>query len=356
MEEEKKLNGLNMMTSKNTPKVSIIWLNYNSNHIFEIVAESIKSLITLKYPNYEVIIVDNGSYDGSFKKIKKLILSIKTSHKNLPPIKVIRLRRNLGFTGGNNAGFKIISKDSKYVAVLNNDCVVVPGSLRTLINIMERCKSIGAVQGVIVKFKNKDIVDSAGGYIDELINTHFVFQNQEVYNVVRLPPRPITFVEGTYAIYRVEAIEKILGKKRLFITEGFMYFLEDVYNGLALWNLNYKCLVVPVVSGFHYRKAIISKYKENIKLIYFLFRNKLTLALLTNSRYKYLVVLELLIKALKFLILGKITKSKYIVRALMDSVWLYKVIKKKYNGRKLNLCKAPIVRTSFREFFRNMLS
>jgi len=54
------------------PKVSIIWLNYNSSKIMPIVLKSLESIISLDYPfdKLELIVVDNGSNDGSFERIK----------------------------------------------------------------------------------------------------------------------------------------------------------------------------------------------------------------------------------------------------------------------------------------------
>ena len=88
------------MLMEDYPKVSIIWLNYNSYHILKIVSKSIESLIKLDYPNYEIIIVDNGSNDGSFEEIKKIVQKFKNLYKKFPTIKMVRLRTNLGFTGG----------------------------------------------------------------------------------------------------------------------------------------------------------------------------------------------------------------------------------------------------------------
>jgi glycosyltransferase involved in cell wall biosynthesis len=52
------------------PKVSIVWLNYNSAKFLDLALHSLKSLFELGYDNYEVIIVDNGSTDGSFEVIR----------------------------------------------------------------------------------------------------------------------------------------------------------------------------------------------------------------------------------------------------------------------------------------------
>jgi glycosyltransferase involved in cell wall biosynthesis len=55
------------------PPLSIIWVNYNSMSIMDIVLRSLKSILELEYPDYEVIVVDNASSDGSFEKIRDLV-------------------------------------------------------------------------------------------------------------------------------------------------------------------------------------------------------------------------------------------------------------------------------------------
>ncbi|MEM0057684.1 MAG: glycosyltransferase family A protein [Candidatus Bathyarchaeia archaeon] len=55
------------------PKVSVFWINYNSIHVIDIIKKSLSALLRLEYPNYELIIVDNGSTDGSLRVIEKHI-------------------------------------------------------------------------------------------------------------------------------------------------------------------------------------------------------------------------------------------------------------------------------------------
>jgi len=88
-------------------KFSVISVNFNGGDKF---VESIKSIVRQNYSNIEIIIVDNGSKDGSIEKIEKL---------KIDNIKIYKLQKNLGFTEGSNLGVEKCS--GKYFLILNND-------------------------------------------------------------------------------------------------------------------------------------------------------------------------------------------------------------------------------------------
>ena len=75
------------------PRVSIIILNWNS---YEVTLDCLLSLRKIDYPNFEVVLVDNGSADGSPEKLLA----------NAPEIRLIRNATNLGFAGGCNVGIR----------------------------------------------------------------------------------------------------------------------------------------------------------------------------------------------------------------------------------------------------------
>jgi GT2 family glycosyltransferase len=113
------------------PPLSIIWVNYNSIGIMDIVLRSLKSVLELEYPDYEVIVVDNASNDGSFEKIRDLVRG--NVGRGGPSVKLLRLRVNKSYAGGVTEGFKARDRSSKYVAAVNNDVIVLPGALKPLV-------------------------------------------------------------------------------------------------------------------------------------------------------------------------------------------------------------------------------
>ena len=115
------------------PKVSIIILNWNG---LDDTIECLESLQKITYPNYEVIVVDNGSRGNDAQVLRE---------KFGDYIELIQNDKNYGYTGGNNIGIRYALHNSSwdYFLVLNNDTVVESGFLTELVNIAESAPSSG---------------------------------------------------------------------------------------------------------------------------------------------------------------------------------------------------------------------
>lgn len=159
------------------PKVSVIVLTYNNLILNKACIDSILSKTA--YSNYELIILDNNSTDGTIEYLHKL------DEKRYPQIKIIYNSHNSGFAGGNN---KAISEASgKYIMLLNNDTVVTRGWLTNAVKHLENdaeCGMCGAVTNSIgneamikVNYTNlKELDEFAFGYT----TTH----NNQIYTDV----------------------------------------------------------------------------------------------------------------------------------------------------------------------------
>jgi GT2 family glycosyltransferase len=102
----------------------------------------------------EIVVVDNGSSDGSAEFVKK----------NFPAIHVLALDRNLGFAAGNNAGAQ--GATAQYLVFLNNDTRARPGWLTALMDAADADPVTGLVTSQVVYFDRPETIDSAGdGYL-----------------------------------------------------------------------------------------------------------------------------------------------------------------------------------------------
>jgi len=101
--------------------VYIIILNWNGR---ELTLDCLKSLSKVKYDNYKILVVDNGSIDDSVRVIKQ----------EFPNVEILQLDKNIGYAAGNNLGFEHIkNKNPDYVIFLNNDTIVDPNFIEPLV-------------------------------------------------------------------------------------------------------------------------------------------------------------------------------------------------------------------------------
>lgn len=103
-------------------KISIMVLNWNGKKYLK---DCFTSLENQTYSNFEIVLIDNGSKDGSLEYVKS----------NFPEVKILALGKNLGFAEGNNKGIK--SAKGKYVFILNNDTKVDKNCLEKLVEVAE---------------------------------------------------------------------------------------------------------------------------------------------------------------------------------------------------------------------------
>jgi len=133
------------------PKVAIILLNWNGK---KDTLECLASLEKASYPNREVIVVDNGSHDGSVQVIRE----------QFPTILLIETFHNLGYAGGNNAGIDhAMRRGAEYILLLNNDTVVEPDFLSHMVASAEEKPRGGIFGAKILRYKEPEILDHMAG-------------------------------------------------------------------------------------------------------------------------------------------------------------------------------------------------
>jgi GT2 family glycosyltransferase len=120
------------------PLVSIVTVNYNGAHL---IPDLLRSLRRQTYSRREILVVDNGSTDGSLELLRR----------DFSDVRVLSCDRNRGFAGGNNAG--ILASHGEFVALVNNDTVPDPSWLEELVSTAQTDPQIAAVSSKIVFFR-----------------------------------------------------------------------------------------------------------------------------------------------------------------------------------------------------------
>jgi GT2 family glycosyltransferase len=226
---------------KSSPAIAAVIENHNGK---ETLRACLNSLV-LQEQKHTVIVVENGSTDGSLEYIRK----------NYPKVQLVVNKRNLGFAGGVNSGIRVAMEQGyDYVALLNNDAVADKEWLQHLVQAIEKDKNAGIV--------TSKIVSSDGGHIDS---------TGDMYTVWGLPyPRGrgefvskqydqdtnIFAASGGASIYRVSMLEEI----GLFDDDFFAYY-EDVDISFRAQLAGWKVKYAPKAIAYHQIGATSSKLR-----------------------------------------------------------------------------------------------
>jgi len=245
------------------PSVAIIILNWNG---WQDTLECLESLSKTSYPNYQIIVVDNGSTDGSAEKIEKWSVG-----KGLPLI-VIRAGSNLGFARGNNHGIRYALEkyDPQYILALNNDALVEPDCLKIMIDRLEEDKRAGLVGPLILDYQDKK---SWLRPLPKRLNliTYILFATQLYWvfsryiSIDRSEPSYVYELPGCCLLFRTKALVDI----GLFDEQTFLGW-EEFIVAEKLYRLGWRSLFVPQSRIYHKTGQSTSKLPNREKLRRFL--------------------------------------------------------------------------------------
>ena len=200
------------------PKASIVIASYNNIKVLE---QALDSMLKLDYPNdYEVIVVDDGSKDGTPSRIRQ-------KYGNGKKIKLIAFDRNMGVCRARNAGIK----EARFPIVVNmdHDCIPAKGWLKSLVSGFESKKvgvvsSFGSFGGTSTAFR-KELLDKAGGYDEDYFyyreDTDLTFKIMDLGYEYRK-------VEAGYTHDHEEAVPKGISGWARYVLKRLRYHENDV--------------------------------------------------------------------------------------------------------------------------------
>jgi len=140
-----------MRESSETPAVYAVILTFNH---YEDTRECLESLQKTDYENLTIVVVDNGSSDGTPDNLRT----------DFPDVKVIETGRNLGVPWGYNIGFSYaLRAGAEYILMLNNDTVVDPQMLRCLVDAAQADPNAGILMPKILYYDNPEVIWAIGG-------------------------------------------------------------------------------------------------------------------------------------------------------------------------------------------------
>ncbi len=235
--------------------ISVVAVNWNRR---ELLRRCLDSLQSQQGVRFEVIVVDNGSTDGSAEMVEN----------EFPSVRLIRNHENRGFCAANNQGIGAAAGD--FIALLNNDAEARPGWLLTLRELFEERPGLGMAASKILVYEDPRRIDKAG---------HLIYpdgQNRgrgsgEVdcgqYDRVE----EVLWPDGCAAMYRKRMLDQIGG-----FDEDFFAYGDDAELGLRARIAGWDCLYTPRAVVWHHRGATLGL--ASTRRLELIERNRLLLA------------------------------------------------------------------------------
>lgn len=245
-------------------QLSIIIVSFNTHDVTLKCLKSLKKNF-VKYPlKYEVIVVDNGSVDGSPKALKNL-------EKEWPNLKVVLTGKNLGYGKANNKGTDIAR--GKFVLYLNSDAIITDINFSDLVGFFDRQPDLGALTVKVVLSNGEIDPASHRGFptpwasLTYFLGLEKVFYNTPLlnkyfgqYHLAHLNLKTIHEIDvptGAFLMVRSEIIKKIKGFDRDYFAYG-----EDVEMAFQIKKLGYKILYYPLWDVLHLKSVSGLKKKD----------------------------------------------------------------------------------------------
>ena len=230
--------------------LSIVVVNYNSLKLLQGCLAHLDTWVRL--PATEIIVVDNGSTDGSGEWVRKLDSQL---------YHVVLSQRNLGFAGGCNLGIRQSSGD--YILLLNTDAFPQAGALDLLVEYLVHCPSVG-VAGPQLLYpdgrwqRSTNLTPSPkSAMLDALGITslgHVLASVLWKWTGRWWRPRPVEYVDGACMLIRRAVIDDIGG-----LDERFFFFVEDAEFCRRARQHGWQVVYVPQSQVVHLRGGSSSK-------------------------------------------------------------------------------------------------
>lgn len=179
-------------------KVAIVILNWNG---LADTVECLDSLVKIAYPNYETVVIDNGSRGNDVQTLKE---------KYRESIHLISNRKNEGFAGGCNIGIKwALENNAAYVLLLNNDTTGSKNFLRELVEVARNNERIGIVGPKVYHYDEPNSIATAGGKINFWTGNTPLIGRSSIDHGQFDCIKEVDFVSGCALLIKVETIRKI---------------------------------------------------------------------------------------------------------------------------------------------------
>lgn len=252
--------------------VSILIVNYNGG---DILGSCLDSLKKTSHSNFETIVVDNGSTDGSVEMVKK----------KYKWVKLVEAKENLGFASGNNLALR--QAQGEYIVLLNGDTEVEQDWLERLVGFAGEHKDGGVFTPKVLFFDDKKVINSAGGLCDIFgfspLRGTFEKDEGQYDN-----PETVFYAHGAAMMIRKKLIDEIG-----FLDDSYFIYHEEMDFCWRTWLYGYKVYYVPQAIVYHKLKKRLFYSKEKLARRQFLVKKNRVRTIVKNHKNPFLILLSL---------------------------------------------------------------
>lgn len=288
-------------------RFSIIIVSWNALHHLK---TFLPSVTETDYPDFEIILADNASTDGSKAWVQQYF----------PEVKIASFDKNYGYCGGNNRAVPHASGD--ILLFLNNDVKVNEDWLNALNRYFGENEKVAAVQPKMLSFEQPDYFEyagAAGGFLDKY---GYPFCRGRIFETVEKDhgqyneASDILWASGAALAIRKELFEDLEG-----FDEDFEFHMEEIDLCWRLWNSGYKIRYCPESVVYHLGGG--SMPMGSPRKVYYNYRNNLRMLWKNLSSatfvFRFFVRYKLdIIAAVRSLLSGSWAEFKAIVQAHTD--------------------------------------
>jgi GT2 family glycosyltransferase len=290
----------------NYPKVSTIILNWNG---LKDTIECLESLKKITYPNYRVIIVDNGSKNNEGKILKEKFGNY---------IHLIQNKENLGFVGGNNIGIRYALKNNAdYVLLLNNDTIVEKNFLNYLTTQAIQDKNIGIVGPRIYFFDEPNKIAFGGGGINLYKGeTTHIDANRHESEIKDNQSKIVDYIEGSAMLIRSTVFKKIG-----LLDEVYFAYWEDTDFSIRAKKAGFKVIYTPLSKIWHKVSQSTGGNMSPLS-IYYLTKNRILFVKKYSSfiQKSFFIPFFILDSLRFFLIFKDLKRIRFYLKGLLDGL------------------------------------
>lgn len=224
--------------------ISVVILNYNGKKFIQ---ACIDSVLAQDYPNIEIIVVDNGSDDGSNRTVRE----------RYPQVSLIETGRNLGFAAGNNEGIR--RAKGGYIVILNNDAELEPACITEMKRAIDKNPAYGACASKIYLKLEENLLDAAGIVVcpDGLSIGRGRLESGDSYD----REEEVFFGSGCCMMCRKAMLDDVRMGNCYFDEDFFMY-ADDTDLGWRARLRGWKCIYTPDAKVYHLHSASGGSYSR----------------------------------------------------------------------------------------------